>query len=67
LDGNFDEYNDATVNAAKQKRIPIWADIQNADSEVFWNKALELGLDGLQTDHPKALIDFLIKKHKRIE
>ena len=65
LDGNYDEYNESTVKAAKQKKIPIWADIQNADSETFWNKALELGLDGLQTDHPKALLDFLRSKGKR--
>ena len=63
LDGDYTEYNAETVLAAKEKKIPIWADIQSADERaVIWNKALALGLAGLQTDHPKALIDFLIKK-----
>ncbi len=42
-----------------KKRRYIWADVQSADEgAVQWNAALALGLEGLQTDHPKALIDF---------
>lgn len=60
LDGNFDEYNSATVLAAKQKNVPIWADIQSKDENAErWDKALALGLEGLQTDNPGALIGYL--------
>lgn len=59
LDGNYNEYNLETVQAARDKRVPIWADIQGKDEDKHWQAALALGIDGLQTDHPKALIDFL--------
>lgn len=63
LDGSYDEYNAETVLAAKEKNIPIWADIQSGDEGAdCWEKALLLGLKGLQSDHPKALIEYLTKK-----
>ena len=66
LDGDYTEYNPETVLAAKEKKVPIWADIQSADEGAAqWKAALALGLAGLQTDHPKALIEFLIKKGMR--
>jgi glycerophosphoryl diester phosphodiesterase len=66
LDGNFDEYNAATVLAAKEKNVPIWADIQSKDENAErWDKALLLKLQGLQTDHPGALIEYLKLKGVR--
>jgi len=63
LDGNYNEYNVETVAAAKEKNIPIWADIQSIDENaIIWDKAINLSLQGLQSDHPKALIDYLKKK-----
>lgn len=63
LDGNAGSYNSEIVAAATEKNIPVWADIQaDIETEDMWNTALSLGLAGLQTNHPKALIDFLIKK-----
>lgn len=60
LDGNFDEYNTATVLAAKEKNVPIWADIQSKEENPErWDKALALGLAGLQTDHPGELVEYL--------
>jgi glycerophosphoryl diester phosphodiesterase len=60
LDGSYDEYNVETVKSANQQGVPIWADIQSAnESTLDWDKAIKLGLKGLQTDHPKALIDYL--------
>lgn len=66
LDGSFDEYNEETVSGAKDQKVPIWADIQspNEGSET-WDKAISIGLRGLQTDHPKALIDYLKSKNIR--
>jgi glycerophosphoryl diester phosphodiesterase len=63
LDGDYTEYNAETVLAAKEKNVPIWADVQSPDEgPTQWNAALAIGLAGLQSDHPKALIDFLIAK-----
>ncbi|MFC4231358.1 glycerophosphodiester phosphodiesterase [Parasediminibacterium paludis] len=65
LDGNYTEYTLETVQAAKEQQVPIWADIQSKDEDKNWQAAVALGIDGLQTDHPKALIDFLKKYRKR--
>jgi glycerophosphoryl diester phosphodiesterase len=66
LDGNFEEYNDETVKGANEKGVPIWADIQSAnENSELWDKAISIGLKGLQTDHPKALIDYLKLKKIR--
>jgi glycerophosphoryl diester phosphodiesterase len=66
LDGDYAEYNAETVQAAKEKKVPVWADIRSQDEGPRqWNTALVIGITGLQTDHPKALIDFLIAKALR--
>lgn len=65
LDGNYNEYTIEMVLAAKEKKVLIWADIQSADDESHWDKALGIGLNGLQTDHPEALIKYLKTKGKR--
>lgn len=63
LDGDYKEYTAETVAAAKEKEVPIWADIQSKNEGAEdWNIAIAMGLSGLQTDHPKALVEFLIKK-----
>lgn len=65
LDGNYNEYTVETIQAAQAKGVPIWADIQGKDEDKHWQLAIALGLDGLQTDHPKDLIAFLKKNKKR--
>ncbi|MCA6440935.1 MAG: glycerophosphodiester phosphodiesterase family protein [Sediminibacterium sp.] len=65
LDGNYNEYTIETVQASQARGIPIWADIQGRDEDQHWLTALSLGINGLQTDHPKALIDFLKNQKKR--
>lgn len=66
LDGNFDEYNEETVLAAKMLGVPIWADIQSSNEAAdSWEKAISIGLKGLQTGHPKNLIEYLRAKNIR--
>ena len=63
LDGDAGSYTSEIVAAAIQKNIPVWADVQtDTETKDMWNTALSLGLAGLQTNNPKALINFLIKK-----
>ena len=63
LDGHAGSYTSEIVAAATEKNIPVWADVQtDTETEYMWNTALSLGLAGLQTNNPKALINFLIKK-----
>jgi glycerophosphoryl diester phosphodiesterase len=65
LDGDYSGYTSEMVKAATAAGKTVWPDIQSADENRNWDKALELGFKGLQTDHPKALIDYLKKKGLR--
>lgn len=68
LDGNWNEYTNETVTAAKLIGVPVWADMQSAtEDENYWNKGVALGLSGIQTDHPKELVQFIrsITKKKK--
>ena len=64
LDGSYRQYTNAMVVAfANESHIPAWPDIQSAgEGADDWNKALDKGLRGLQTDHPAALVNFLKNK-----
>lgn len=65
LDGDYNEYTPETIAAANKKGVPVWADVQSAIEADHWEAALNLGLQGLQTDHPKTLTDYLKAKGKR--
>ena len=60
LDGNWNEYTQETVNAATKMGVPVWADMQaTKEDDAYWLKGIELGLLGIQTDHPKKLVQFI--------
>lgn len=65
LDGSYDDYTTEILQAAVAASIPAWPDIQSDTEASNWDKALLMGFKGLQTNHPKALIDYLIKKGLR--
>src|SRR5665213_2047848 len=65
LDGDYSDYTKEIVKTATAAGKVVWPDIQSPDEYRNWNKALELGFIGLQTDHPKALIEYLKKKGLR--
>ena len=65
LDGDYSDYTPALLQAAKESGLAVWPDIQSANEDKNWDKALDLGFKGLQTDHPKALIEYLEKKGLR--
>jgi len=63
LDGSVTFYDKPLVEAAHRLGVLVWPDIQNpAENPSQWSHALELGVDGLQTDHPRALLSFLSKQ-----
>jgi glycerophosphoryl diester phosphodiesterase len=62
LDGSYKEYNTGMVKASHQNKTMVWPDIQHPNEAAFWEDAIQLGVDGLQTDHPEALIQFLKNK-----
>jgi glycerophosphoryl diester phosphodiesterase len=66
LDGSYKEYTIEMVNAARAKNIPVWPDIQSAtEGPEQWEKAINLGFTGLQTDHPEEMVIFLKSKKRR--
>ena len=65
LDGDYSDYNPEVLAAAKKIGIPVWPDIQSANESNNWDKAIEMGFKGLQTDHPAALIAYLKAKGLR--
>jgi glycerophosphoryl diester phosphodiesterase len=66
LDGNWNEYTPQTVKAAMDKGVPVWADMQAAKEDpAYWDNGIILGLKGIQTDHPKELVQYVLNKHIR--
>jgi len=65
LDGSWKEYTKEMVQYANEQHIPVWPDIQSRDEDKNWDAAIALGLKGLQTDHPAALIKYLEEKGLR--
>jgi len=66
LDGNWNTYTPEMVQLAASLQIPVWPDIQGpGEGPQTWDKAIALGLKGLQTDNPPALIKYLEGKGLR--
>lgn len=50
----------------KEKKISTWLDVQSpTEGPDSWDEAMNKGVQGLQTDHPEALIEYLKKKGLR--
>lgn len=66
LDGDFKQYDHHLLAAAKSRHLPVRPDGQSkAEGPAVWDEVILKGLDGLQTDHPKDLIDYLKQKGLR--
>jgi glycerophosphoryl diester phosphodiesterase len=64
LDGNTSDYTADLVHQAHAVGLKVYVDsIDDVDNEAGWQKALDLGVDGIQTDHPDNLMVFL--KYRR--
>lgn len=49
-----------------QKRIQVWKDVESDhEGAAVWQKMLNDGVDGMQTDHPEELIGYLEQKGLR--
>lgn len=66
LDGGYTEYDAQMVAFATAIGLPVWPDAQGPQEEpLVWDKAIEKGLRGLQTDNPAALAKYLKQKGLR--
>ena len=52
------ELNEEYMQIAKSKNIKVFVD-EDEGTEAEWTKIIKWGTDGIQTDDPKKLIDFL--------
>ena len=59
LDGDYSDYTRGMLNYLNKAGKIVWPDIQSPGEANNWEKALETGFKGLQTDHPEELINFL--------
>jgi glycerophosphoryl diester phosphodiesterase len=59
-DGDTSDYTAETVKDAHANGVKVYVDsLGDTDNPAGWQKALDLGVDGIQTDNPEALIKFL--------
>ncbi len=65
LDGDYGDYTADMVTYANKEGKKVWPDVQSPTEAANWDKAVEMGFRGLQTDHPAELIDYLKKKGLR--
>jgi glycerophosphoryl diester phosphodiesterase len=66
LDGGYSQYTPVLLAYATTLNLPVWPDIQSVgEGPADWDKALQKGLTGLQTDHPAALVKYLKEKGLR--
>lgn len=66
LDGDHSDYTAEMVATANAKGVQVWPDIQSAsEGPQDWGPALEKGFTGLQTDHPRLLVQYLQQKGRR--
>ncbi|MDJ1472131.1 glycerophosphodiester phosphodiesterase family protein [Xanthocytophaga flava] len=60
LDGSVLSYTRENVDFLTKQDIKVWPDIQNPDENpTQWQKAIDMGITSLQTDHPQELIQYL--------
>ena len=63
LDGDWKDYNPEIVKLANSLGCAVIPDIQQPlENPALWDAALAKGFEGLQTDHPSALIAYLKRK-----
>ncbi|MHA4807051.1 glycerophosphodiester phosphodiesterase family protein [Flavitalea flava] len=63
----LDNVMDSAMLAVTRKAgVAVWLDVEAPDEgPVTWNAALGKNIQGVQTDHPKALIDYLKQNNLR--
>lgn len=59
-DGGSEDYSKSYVETWHRLKVAVVPDIQGQDeAPAKWQPVIDIGVDGLQTDHPKALIEYL--------
>jgi glycerophosphoryl diester phosphodiesterase len=57
------DFNDQTIAVARAAKVDIYVDrLGAADNPAGWQDAVDRGAAGIQTDHPKELVEYLKSK-----
>jgi glycerophosphoryl diester phosphodiesterase len=66
LDDSWEGFSRQMLEAAKKVGVQVWPDIQDGQENAqYFNKVMEVGFTGVQTDHPEELIAWLTQHHRR--
>ena len=66
LEGLDNVTDSAMLEATRKNGIHVWLDVQSADEgPAKWSAAMNKGIQGVQTDHPEALTQYLTKHNLR--
>jgi glycerophosphoryl diester phosphodiesterase len=56
----------ALLAAVNQKGVAVWLDVEGPnESPVIWDAVIRKGVQGMQTDHPDALVKYLVAQGAR--
>lgn len=56
----------AMLAVTRQHGVSVWLDAQSSsEGPASWNTVLSKGVQGMQSDHPEALVDYLKKNNLR--
>jgi glycerophosphoryl diester phosphodiesterase len=66
FDGPARDLKPEFIQTLHKLHVLVWPDIQSGpDNPPEWQKYIEMGVDGFQTDHPEALVNYLKMKKLR--
>jgi glycerophosphoryl diester phosphodiesterase len=55
-----DDFKNDVIETARRLKLKIYVDrLSEADKPEFWQDAIDRGANGIQTDHPAALVQYL--------
>jgi len=57
VDGRYADYTSTFVHDINKNGQSVWLDVQEpGENEASWSKVLALGVQGMQTDHPREMV-----------
>ncbi|MDE3125926.1 MAG: glycerophosphodiester phosphodiesterase family protein [Bacteroidota bacterium] len=59
-------YDQNLIKIAHINHVKVWLDIESPqESPAIWDKFIQMGVDGLQTDYPQQLLAYILNQKKR--
>jgi len=63
IDGSYRDYTPELVRAINQQGQSVWVDVQEkGEDAALWTRVHALGVQGMQTDHPRELVRWRNRK-----